>query len=48
MRHKLYAGLMILALVVSMGTLFFALQPSAEAGDGKGTCSEFCPTPATP
>lgn len=48
MRNKLYAGLMILALIVSLGTLFFALQPSAEAGDGKGPSQDSAPPPPPP
>ncbi len=48
MRNKLYAGLMLLALAVSLGTLFFALQPSAEAGDGKGPVQNSAPPPPPP
>lgn len=48
MRNKLYAGLMILALAVSLGTLFFAMQPSVEAGDGKDPVQSSAPPPPPP
>ncbi len=36
MPSKFYAGMMLLSLVISMGTLFFAMQPSVQAGGGDG------------
>lgn len=47
MRHKLYAGLMILALVISLVTLFFAGLSPIRANDkvNSGTTSNEVPKP---